>query len=195
MLERGDFPRPFTKRIECEKDLDDVPPELFPHVILKPCDSIAFGERFGVKAFAVATLAEARRKWRKAHALGLELVAQEYIPGDADGCYLVDGFMDRHGRLCGLLTRRKIRIYPRNFGNPSCQITVGIAEVKSAVADVVSLMAGVGYRGVFSALVKRDPRNGRLKILEVNARPYWYIGFAQHCGVDLTRMYYLDAPG
>jgi D-aspartate ligase len=195
MLERIDLPRPFTKAIACEEDLEQVPPEIFPNVILKPCDSIAFGERFGVKAFAAATLAEARRTWREARSFGLDVVVQEYIPGDAGNCYLIDGFIDRHGRLCGLLTRRKIRIYPRDFGNPSCQISVPVAEAAAAVADVISLMASVGYRGVFSALVKRDPRDGRFKILEVNARPYWYIGFTRHCGVDLTWMYYLDALG
>ena len=31
--------------------------------------------------------------------------------------YFVEGFMDRDGRVCGMLARRRIRMYPKDFGN------------------------------------------------------------------------------
>jgi len=46
---------------------------------------------------------------------------------------------------------------------------------------------------VFSAEFKFDERDGLFKILEVNARPWWYVDFAARCGVDVCRMAYRDA--
>jgi predicted ATP-grasp superfamily ATP-dependent carboligase len=148
-----------------------------------------------VKAFWTASPDEGRRRFREAHAAGLAVVAQEYIPGPADACYLVDGFLDRDGRLRGLLTRQKLRIYPTDFGNPSYQVSIPRADIAPAVDDVLALLGAARYRGVFSALVKRDKRDGTFKILEVNARPYWYIDFTRRCGVDLAWLYYRDALG
>ena len=49
------------------------------------------------------------------------------------------GFLDRHGRLCGLLARRKLRIYPTDFGNPCYQVSVPLAEARPAADDVLRL--------------------------------------------------------
>ena len=48
-------------------------------------------------------------------------------------------------------------------------------------------------RGIFDAEFKYDHRDGQLKILEINARPWWFVEFATRCGVDLCRMAYMDA--
>ena len=56
-------------------------------------------------------------------------------------------------------------------------------------------MGSVAYRGIFSAGFKVDARDGHYKILEVNARPYWYIGFTAWSGVDLAEMTCRDALG
>jgi predicted ATP-grasp superfamily ATP-dependent carboligase len=53
----------------------------------------------------------------------------------------------------------------------------------------------IGYRGVFSAEFKYDQRDGRFKLLEVNARPWWYVEFAARCGVNVCAMAYRDALG
>src|SRR5262249_15871752 len=60
---------------------------------------------------------------------------------------------------------------------------------------IASLLRRVGYRGVFSAEFKLDPRDGVFRLLEVNARPWWYVDFAARCGVDVCRMAYDDALG
>ena len=38
-----------------------------------------------------------------------------------------------------------------------------------------------------------NPRDGQFKILEINARPWWYVEFASRCGVDVCTMSYRDA--
>ena len=53
----------------------------------------------------------------------------------------------------------------------------------------------MGYTGIFSAEFKYDHRDGEFKILEMNARPWWYVDFAASCGVDVCWMAYQDALG
>ena len=61
--------------------------------------------------------------------------------------------------------------------------------------DVVAFLHEIGFHGTFSAEFKRDPRDGVFKLLEVNGRPWWYIGFAADCGVDVTCLSYREALG
>lgn len=65
--------------------------------------------------------------------------------------------------------------------------------MKPATETSERLLGALHYRGVFDAAFKYDERDGLFKILEVNARPYAYIGFAAGCGVDLVAMAYRDA--
>ena len=55
------------------------------------------------------------------------------------------------------------------------------------------LLASIPYRGIFSAEFKYDHRDSTFKILEINARPWWYVEFAARQGVDVCRLAYLDA--
>jgi predicted ATP-grasp superfamily ATP-dependent carboligase len=57
------------------------------------------------------------------------------------------------------------------------------------------LLKHLKYRGVFSVELKRDERDGVCRLIEVNARPWWYVEFAGQCGVDVISMYVADALG
>ena len=132
---------------------------------------------------------------KDATAKGLKVMLQEFIPGPPTRHVFVEGFMDRHGRICGLLARRRIRMFPEEFGNSTCSVTIPLAEVSGAVETMHRLLSGIGYRGVFSAEFKLDERDALYKLLEVNARPWWYVDFAARCGVDVCGMAYRDALG
>ena len=53
----------------------------------------------------------------------------------------------------------------------------------------------ISYRGIFSAEFKYDARDRQFKLIEINARPWWYVEFAALCGVDVCRLAYQDATG
>jgi predicted ATP-grasp superfamily ATP-dependent carboligase len=72
-------------------------------------------------------------------------------------------------------------------------VSVALEDVAPAAAALTRLLDRINYRGVFSAEFKRDPRDNQFKILEVNARPWWYVEFAAHCGLDVCKMSYRDA--
>jgi predicted ATP-grasp superfamily ATP-dependent carboligase len=121
------------------------------------------------------------------------ILLQEFIPGPPTATYFLDGFRDQHGTTCGMLARQRLRMFPADLGNSTLFITVPRTEVKAAEQSLRDLLEWVAYRGVFSAEFKYDHRDGQFKLLEINARPWWYVEFAAHCGMDVCAMAYHDA--
>ena len=184
---------PHTFTIDGEADIDAIPFAQLDRVFLKPADSQRFARTLGVKGVWANGRDEFERAWRALDAQGFKVIAQEYVPGGADDHYFIDGFRDRHGNLPGLLARRRLRIYPPDFGNSSYCESVALDEVEGALANLEVLLAALEYRGIFSAEFKRDARDGQFRILEVNTRAWWYVEFAARCGVNVCRMAWEDA--
>ena len=190
-----DIPHPRTHALASEADLTGLAPELFENAFLKPCESHEFLRRFDRKAFRIKDREEALVRWREAHAAGLPMVLQEYVPGPPTAHYFVDGFMDQQGEIRARFARQRVRMDPPDFGNSTYMVSVPLEEVEGAVRSLDRLLKGIRYRGIFSAEFKLDPRDGLFKILEVNSRAWWYVGFATDCGVNVCEMAYRDALG
>jgi hypothetical protein len=121
------------------------------------------------------------------------MMLQEYIPGPPTNHYFIDGFIDRGGVVRAIFARRRLRMSPPDFGNSTMQISVPVSDTGDASATLRTLLADIDYRGIFSAEFKRDPRDGAFNLIEVNARPWWYIEFAARCGVNVGEMAVRDA--
>jgi D-aspartate ligase len=193
LLKETDVPHPRTVAVDSPADLARVPDALFRASFLKPRDSLRFFERFGVKAFHVRSRDEAAARLSELAPLGLTVQLQEYVPGPPGNHYFVDGFLDRAGAVAALFVRRRLRMYPPDFGNSTLMVSVPRPEAGAAVDALTRLLAHVAYRGIFSAEFKRDERDGVFRLLEVNVRPWWYVEFAGRCGVDVCRLAYCDA--
>ena len=195
LLQELGVPMPATRLIEDESDLSHLPQSTDTFYFLKPTDSQLFLAHFGAKGMRVPTIEEARRRLREIIAAGMSVVLQEYIPGPCSEHHFVDGYVDRAGRVKALFARRRLRIYPPDFGNSTAMVSIPLDEVQQAVDSLRTVLRAVGYHGIFSGEFKRDPRDGRFKLLEINTRPWWFIDFAVRCGVDVCRMAYDDAQG
>lgn len=192
-MSRLDLPHPRTTLLKTEEDLTVLADSDIAGSFLKPCNSQAFSAQYHVKAFNVSSRDDALTRFRQVKQAGLEVMLQERVPGPPTNHYFIDGFVDRMGRVCARFARRRIRMYPPDFGNSSYMTTVPLEEVSPAVQALDRLIATIEYRGIFAAEVKYDPRDSTFKILEMNVRPWWYIEFAALCGVDVCRMAYSDA--
>ena len=158
---------------------------MFSGSFLKPRDSHAFFRRYKVKACRVESREDAIEQFRKKNSDGFKVLLQEYIPGPTSNHYFLDGFVDRNGQVDAMFARRRLRMYPDDFGNSSYMRSVACSEISQAVDDLKRLLSAISYRGIFSAEFKYDDRDGKYKILEINARPWWYVEFAAICGVDV----------
>ena len=195
LLMKLGVPHPVTRMLSGPDDLSSVPDHVLPGAFLKPHDSHAFFARYGVKALRIQSRSQALQRLAELRQDRLQVLLQEYIPGPSSSHYLVDGFIDAGGAIRALFARRRLRMHPRDFGNSSCMVSIPTAEVAQAIDALSAVLADLRYRGIFSAEFKQDPRDGLYKLLEINARPWWYIEFAARSGVDVCSMAYRDALG
>ncbi len=190
LLEQAGVPRPRTWLVSSAEELAAVPAHEFRSAILKPIFSCAFCSRYRVKGYLLQDREQALQIMRENE---FPILLQEFVPGPPTNAYLLDGFRDQHGNICGMLARQRLRMFPADLGNTTLSMTVPRAEVEGAEQSLRNLLAWVSYRGIFSAEFKYDERDGQFKLLEINARPWWYVEFAAHCGVDVCLMAYRDA--
>jgi len=159
-------------------------------VLVKPSDPTGFRRRFGVKAFRCSSAGELERHF--GHARDFRPFVQEWIPGGDDTLWTVGSYLAADGEELGLFTGRKLRQTPREIG------TARVAESRwlaGLAADALNLLRALRFHGISQVELKRDPRDGRHKLIEVNPRLWEWHGLAAACGVDLARIAYLDAIG
>jgi predicted ATP-grasp superfamily ATP-dependent carboligase len=195
LLERLEVPHPRTIVVEGATLPDGLSDGDVRDFFVKPRDSQAFVRRFDVKGFRLADRADARRRLAQVADAGLPVLLQEYVPGPPDAHLFVDGYAGADGAPVALFARRRLRMYPPDFGNSTYHRSVPLDEVADALPHLRRLLGELRYSGIFSAELKRDARDGVPKLLEVNARPWWYVEFAAQCGVDVCSLAYRDALG
>jgi D-aspartate ligase len=194
LVRNHDIPHPQTHFVHGATDLDRLELARDVQYFLKARNSQQFIARTGVKAYMVASPDEARRRVSELSAAGLGVVLQEYVPGPPTNHYFVDGFA-ADGRIHARFARQRLRMHPPHFGNSTYLRSVDLDDVPDIVATVDRLILSSGLRGIFSVELKRDARSGIAKVLEVNARAWWYVHYATSCGVNVCEMTYRSALG
>jgi predicted ATP-grasp superfamily ATP-dependent carboligase len=138
----------------------------FPAMV-KPVNSHKFARVFGHKLFIVASFDELAEKVALAHRHGLEVMVMEMIPGPDDLLCSYYTYVDRTGLNLFHFTKRILRRYPVNKGVACYHITEWLPEAAELGRRFFS---GTGFRGLGNIEFKRDLRDGKLKVIEVNAR-------------------------
>ncbi len=193
LLVEHDVPHPATWTLASVADLEKLESAHLEHAFLKPCHSQSFFRRYRVKAMTVSTREEAITRWKQLSDEGHQMVLQDYIPGPASNHYFVDGLVDRHGDLKCAFARQRLRMYPPDYGNSCYQVSRAQGSLSRSITTLQGLLTSTSYRGIFSAEFKLDERDGAYKLLEINCRPWWFIWFAQMCGLPMAEMAYVDA--
>ncbi len=192
LLQQLGLPCPRTHLISSREQFDALPDSEFAGAILKPLSSVDFACRHGVKGYLVENRAQAAAL---IHQLDLPILLQEFIPGPPNAGYFLDGFRDRTGHISAIFARQRLRMYPSKLGNSTLIESLPLHSLQDAVLPLEYLLGRISYRGVFSAEFKFDERDRSFKMIEINARPWWYVEFASNCGVDVCTMAYRDALG
>lgn len=198
MLQPENIPHPRTAVLQSLDEMAALPASHFDGGFLKPLDSLSFNSRHHLKAFLIKDKADALATMTRVQRNGhneFPIMLQEYIPGPPTNHYFIDGFVDRAGVIQALFARRRLRMFPPLLGNSTLMESISLEQVKGAVQSIQKMWSVLPFRGIFSAEFKYDDRDGLFKILEVNARPWWYIEFATRAGVDVCSLSYRDALG
>jgi predicted ATP-grasp superfamily ATP-dependent carboligase len=101
-------------------------------------------------------------------------------------------YMDAALECRSLLTARKNRQYPPNFGSGSYMEACWSQEIADLSVD---LLRKLGYRGVCGTEFKWDPRDRVWKLIEVNPRPTLWFALCRAAGVDVIWDAYCDLIG
>ncbi|PVX24956.1 MAG: hypothetical protein CW691_06070 [Candidatus Bathyarchaeum sp.] len=193
LLERN-VPHPTTLFPDL-KDSISIGKRLSFPVFIKPSVSQLFNKKFGKKGFVANSEKELHNYLQLMDKHKIDVMIQEIIPGTAENHFFIDGYFDKDSKPVALFARRRLRMWPLWFGNSSVCVSVPLSEVAEMKDDIVKYLGAIGYRGIFSAEFKRDPRDNVCKLIEVNARSWWYNSFPSACGVNIILMAYLDAVG
>jgi D-aspartate ligase len=135
---------------------------------------------------------ELDQKYRVAAAVNSEVVIQETIEGPDNqkfvylSCYGIDG------RRLGSCIVRELRTAPIYNGNASVVVPVLDEEI-DAMCD--GFLKSLGYKGLCEIELKRDSRDGKVRMIEINPRFTGTSDAAPHAGIDLGWLHYLDLIG
>lgn len=116
-----------------------------------------------------------------------QLEFQEFIPGDDHALWSFHGFADEKGAVLAAFVGRKIRTDPPITGESAF---IELAHDDGLEALGRDIAARLPLRGPFKMDFKRDPRDGRWWLLEINARHNLWHYLGARNGVNLVRVAY-----
>ena len=192
LAERLSIPVPRTWFPRSEQDLAAIAVDT--PVVVKPAIKEHFFYATHAKAWRADTPAELLTAFRRAARIvpAEEIIVQDLIPGDGQQQYAYCAFF-RDGRPVASMTVRRRRQHPSDFGRASTFVeTISLPELAEPSCRFLS---AIGYYGLVELEYKRDPRDGRCKLLDVNARTWGYHTLGQAAGVDFPYLLFRDQIG
>ena len=171
-------------------EAQDAARELGYPVLVKPSSTEGFKRRFGRQAFRCENEAELERAY--AEAAEYDPLVQEVVPGGDEALHSLGSYLAADGAPLGLFCGRKLRQTPPGVG--TCRVGEAV-WVEEVVEQGLALLRALEHRGLSQVEFKRDPRDGTLRLMEVNPRLWQWHGLAAACGVDLPRIAYDDLTG
>lgn len=156
-------------------------------LLVKPRLSHVFEAHFGRKHVTANTFEELLAAFDVAAAAGMDVLLMELIPGpDSELCSYYTYLDESHAPLFHF-TKRIIRRYPSGMGTACYHVTDWVPDI---VEPARKLFAAVGLRGLANVEFKRDPRDGRHKLIECNARFTASNVLVSAAGFSLARFVY-----
>ncbi len=192
LAEELGIPAPRTWYLKNLEELEQLEAEL--PLAIKPAIKEHFIYATKAKAWRADTLAELKDRFLQAAKLvgEGEVMVQELIPGDGRHQYAYGAFF-KDGRAIGSMVARRLRQHPPEFGRASTYVET----IEQPLLEEYSerFLQAINYYGLAEVEYKLDPRDGRFKILDVNARTWGYHTLGQRAGVDFPYMLFADQVG
>jgi len=139
---------------------------VFP-LILKPVLGHRFKGKFAGHYAVTYNVDELLRVFNTVCGAGIPTFLVEMIPGPDDRLCSYYTYLDESGNNLINFTKRVIRRYPMNMGGSTYHITDHVPDIQELA---LALFRQVGLRGVANVEFKMDERDGKLKLIECNAR-------------------------
>ncbi|HVA48021.1 MAG TPA: ATP-grasp domain-containing protein [Pirellulales bacterium] len=168
-------------------ELENIRHELVFPLIVKPQLSHVFEERFGRKFLVAENHDELAQAFRTVCDAQIEMLLVERIGGPDSRLCSYYTYLDETGGPLFDFTKRIIRRWPAGMGAACYHITDHVPEIRELA---LRLFRHVGLQGLANVEFKLDDRDGRLKLIECNARFTAANGLLADCGFDLAWFVY-----
>jgi predicted ATP-grasp superfamily ATP-dependent carboligase len=174
-----DCPQTFYPRSGDE--LSGCPCE-FP-AILKPATKEGFNRFTHARAWRVDDRAQLRARYEEASTLvdPETIMVQELIPGGGEAQFSYAALC-ANGKPIASMVVRRTRQYPIEFGRSSTFVEA--IEQPEVEEPARSLLAALAITGLVEVEFKRDPRDGRFKLLDINPRVWGWHTLGRRVGCD-----------
>lgn len=193
------IPSPATFIPNSLSDVDDIASKISYPCIIKPIKSNSWHQESIQKIIGDNTkviLAQNRNEllssYSKVAAYDPNVIISEVIPGDDSELFYFVFYMSSDHQLLGRFSGRKCRVIPIHFGSASFVESVSVQELDELS---ISFLRKLRYTGLGGIEFKRDPRDGKFKLIEFNARYGLWDALGARCGVDTAYIAYCDAIG
>jgi D-aspartate ligase len=162
--------------------------------VLKPAVKKSLNRFTIAKAWRVDNMEELLPRYREACTLvdPETVMVQELVPGGGEAQFSYAALC-HEGEALASVTARRTRQYPADFGRASTFVeTVTCPEV---VEPSVRLLREIRFTGLIEVEYKRDPRDGEMKLLDVNPRVWGWHSLCGRAGVDFPYLLWLLVSG
>ncbi len=175
------------------EEIDAISKKIQFPVIIKGLNPMPWRAVFGdQKVIVIKNAKELTDEYLKLFKTNLHTVIQEIIVGDDTRHYKFCAYINKDGKALLTFTLQKVRQFPCHFGIGSCVVSVFEPEVAE---KGLQFMRDMGYRGIGSIEFKRDKRDEKLKMIELNARLWAQNSLATACGQNYPWVAYRDLIG
>lgn len=192
LAQKLEIPIPRTWCPHTVEDIDQIDAE-FP-LAIKPSVKEDFFYATKAKAWRAKNRAELKEMFQRAsgHVGSNEVLVQEIIPGDGTRQFSSCVFM-KNGIVLGSMEAQRWRQHPPEFGRAA----TFVESVELPIVEELTLkfLRAINYYGLAEVEFKLDPRDGKYKLLDVNARTWGFHALGSPAGVDFSYLLYADQVG
>jgi D-aspartate ligase len=163
-------------------------------VVLKPSMRVVENAFTRDKAWRADDLGSFQHMFARAAALVGEqnIVVQELVPGGSETQLSYAGLWN-HGKPAAWFTAQRTRQYPLEFSHTSTLVET--LDAPDVVEAAHTFLTSTGHHGLVEVEFKRDSRDGKLKLLDVNPRPWSWFALSEAAGLRLGEMLLAVAYG
>lgn len=193
LAENNNIPIPSTFYPENIEDLNEIHSNIKYPVIIKGIVGHEFYQKTGVKTFIANSKEELVGHYKKIESVidPSKIMIQEVIPGPTELVHSFSSFF-KEGEIVAWWTGKKIRSHPMSFGTGTFVKSVYEPQLLDLGKRI---LRAIDYYGISEIEFKLDPRDGKFKLIEMNARTWLQHTLPARCGVDFPYLLYSDMIG
>jgi D-aspartate ligase len=161
---------------------------------VKPAVKEDFFYATKAKAWRANNREELKMLWEQAviHSGSNEVLIQEIIPGDGS-CQFSSCVFFKDGESLASMEAQRWRQHPPEFGRAATYVESIVRPELEKLS--VRFLKHINYYGLAEVEFKLDPRDGKLKLLDVNARTWGFHALGSPAGVDFPYILFADQTG